>query len=130
MNILLVDDDVASLKVLSHFMKPYGTPVMCSNAVDALRIAMEAMKNNNPYELYMIDIMMPEINGHELLHEIRSIEREYKVNPPSKVVMVSALSDTENIMGAFGENCDAYIIKPVRMEKLSEQLAKIGIHAL
>jgi two-component system, chemotaxis family, chemotaxis protein CheY len=127
MKILIVDDDPASLKVLSLFMRPYGKVEISAYAKDALAVADHAFIEKSPFDLYMIDIMMPEINGHELLNEIRGMEKHYAVNPPGKILMVSALSDTENIMKAFSAKCDAYIIKPVRMEKLEDELSKIGI---
>ena len=127
MKILIVDDDPASLKVLSLLMRPYGDVEISAYAKDALVMADRAFNVGSPFDLYMIDIMMPEINGHELLSEIRKLEKQYAVDPPGKILMVSALSDTDNIMNAFGAKCDAYIIKPVRMEKLEEELSKIGI---
>jgi two-component system, chemotaxis family, chemotaxis protein CheY len=127
MKILIVDDDSASLKVLSLLMKSYGKTDTCTYARDALQKTEQAFSDGVPFELFMIDIMMPEINGHELLAEIRNLEKEHNVKKPANIIMVSALSDTENIMNAFNAKCDAYIIKPIRKDKLEQELSRIGI---
>ena len=77
----------------------------------------------------MIDIMLPEINGQDLLKYIRQTEHDYGVKPveAAKVVMTTALSDTKNIIQAFNEGgADSYILKPINKKKLIDELHKIG----
>ena len=44
-----------------------------------------------------------------------------------KVIMTTALGDSKNIMGSFSEGCEAYIVKPIRKQKLIEEMAKLGL---
>lgn len=127
MRILIVDDDAAGLKVMALFMKPYGNVETSTNSFDALKLIDHAIRKNEPYDLFLLDIMMPEMNGHELLVEIRKREDKSTIKNQSRIIMVSALSDADNIMEAFTGKCDSYVIKPVRMEKLYSELEKLGI---
>ena len=128
MKIMIIDDDAASLKVLALLMRKYGDITTASNGPASREIINKSFETEEYFDLFLIDIMMPEINGHELLEEIRSNEEKIKKENPSKIVMVSALSDADNIMQAFENKCDAYIVKPVRKEKLVDELAKLNIH--
>ncbi len=127
MKILIIDDDAASLKVLALFMKRFGDIATASNGPAALELIKNSFAEKKYFDLFMIDIMMPEINGHELLQRIRTNEHDIQKESPSRIIMVSALSDADNIMQAFKNNCDAYIVKPVRKEKLIDELAKLNI---
>jgi len=70
---------------------------------------------------------MPEMDGHTALEQIRKLEEEagYAVGQGAKVIMTTALSDSQNVIGAFKENCDAYMVKPVERAKLLRQLRKL-----
>ena len=127
MKILIVDDDNIGLKVVSEFMKPYGETETASSGVKAMEMIVKAIKKKKPYELFLLDIMMPEINGHELLAAIRNMEKEAQDGTNSKIIMMSALSDADNIMLAFNGQCDAYLVKPIKMERLYDELDKIGV---
>lgn len=130
MKILIIDDDPASLKVLSLLMKRFGDITTASNGPAAQEIINNSFRALSFFDLFLIDIMMPEINGHDLLENIRFQEQKIHSNTPSKIVMVSALSDADNIMQAFENKCDSYLVKPVRKEKLFDELAKLGIREL
>ena len=88
-----------------------------------------ALQERNPYTLMTLDIMMPEMDGQHLLSAFRDKEDDLKLPFPGrlKVVMISALDDTENVMKAFYSLADAYLIKPISKEKLVEVLGQLGL---
>jgi two-component system chemotaxis response regulator CheY len=120
LRILIVEDDFVSRRLLQRFLSAYGDCDIAVNgreAVEAFRLAWEA---GQPYDLICLDIMMPEMDGHEVLRHIREIEHGKNVGglAGAKVIMTTALSDYDNIMGAFKEQCEDYIVKPINKQEL------------
>jgi len=89
-----------------------------------------AEKEGDGYDLICLDIMMPVMDGQELLRKIRDEEEEVfgilRENR-SKILMITALNDYDNIKTAFMSLCDGYIFKPYKKEKIEEELKKLGI---
>jgi len=129
MKFLIVEDDPLSLDLLRLHLAAHGKCFSASNglmAVEAVRVALE---HGEPFDGIFLDVMMPEMNGHEVLQAIRSQEKEYGVEASAraKIVMVTALGDANNITLAMRQGCDGYIIKPLREENLLKELSKLGL---
>jgi two-component system, chemotaxis family, chemotaxis protein CheY len=129
MKILVAEDDFTSRLLLEKILSPYGVvhgAVNGREAVDAYRMSLDA---GTPFELICLDIMMPDMNGHEALKEIRRIEDAYRiaVGKGSKIIMTTALDDADNIFSAFRGLCDAYMVKPINKGKLLQHLKKFGL---
>jgi two-component system, chemotaxis family, chemotaxis protein CheY len=129
LKILVVEDDFTSRKVMCGMLKPYGDCDVAVNGKEAVRAFSEALDQGKKYDLISLDIMMPEMDGQDALKAIREIERKKDIagSDSSKIIMTTALSDSKNLMQAFQEQCEAYIIKPIRKEKLLEQLHLLGL---
>ncbi len=120
MKILIVEDDRNSLKLMTHFLSRFGA---CDTAVDGLEAVAAvtaAYKAGTPYDLAVLDIMMPNLDGMETLQRIRAYEETTGVPPGNelKVIMVSALSGDPIRSEAYGKGCMAYICKPVDFHQL------------
>ncbi|HNY21105.1 MAG TPA: response regulator [Treponemataceae bacterium] len=129
MKALIVEDDFTSRLLLQGILQPFGECHICVNgreAVDAFRAAIDA---NEPYTLVCLDIMMPEMDGQAALREFRSIEASAGIYASDgvKVIMTTALDDKKNIMNAFKEQCDIYLVKPIEREKLLESLRTLNM---
>ena len=74
---------------------------------------------------------MPEMDGQEVLKEIRGLEEAAGVSlgQVTKVIMTTALKDRVNVMTAFREQCDAYLAKPIDRQKLVGCLKDFGLAA-
>lgn len=127
MKILVVEDDFTSRILMHKLLSPYGDVHIAVNGKEAVTVVDESIKKNEIYDLICLDVMMPEMDGHTALEEIRTLEEKagYTVGQGSKVIMTTALSDSQNVIGAFKENCDAYMVKPVERAKLLRQLRKL-----
>ncbi len=127
MKILVVEDDFTSRILMHKLLSPYGDVHIAVNGREAVDVVSEAIKAKENYELICLDVMMPEMDGHTALEQIRKLEEEagYAVGQGAKVIMTTALSDSQNVIGAFKENCDAYMVKPVERAKLLRQLRKL-----
>jgi two-component system chemotaxis response regulator CheY len=129
MKILVAEDDFGSRKMMQKLLEPYGdvdVVVDGQEAVDAFTLAWE---ESAPYHLIFMDIMMPRIDGHEALKRMREYERGLGVIPAkaTKVIMTSVLEDSRNVIEAYyGGSATSYLIKPIDLDKLADELERLG----
>ena len=129
MKTLIVEDDPASRKMLQAMLAPFGECVLTSNGTEAIAVFQASVSHGPLFDLVCLDIMMPGVSGQDVLKEIRRIEEEEDILPPAaaKVIMTSALHDKGNILGAFANQCEAYLVKPIEYEQLLEQIRLLGL---
>jgi two-component system chemotaxis response regulator CheY len=129
MKILIVEDDFISGTVLKAILTPYGQCDIAGDGSAGVTSFNDALASGNPYALVCLDIMLPKLDGQNVLKEIRRKEEQMGIKGLDgvKIVMMTALSDNTNIIDAFKSQCEGYIIKPVRKDKVIRQLADLGI---
>ena len=109
--ILIVEDDEHICNTMKAFLQDEGYQVdACYNG----DMALEQFYNKN-YDLLVLDIMLPGVNGQELLKEYRKIS-----NAP--VLMVTALSEDSHQLDAFNNRADDYVTKPFSMPILIKRV--------
>ena len=81
-----------------------------SNPVSAV-----ASVDNNKYDLILLDIMMPQMNGLEALEKIKS------KNPEQKVIMMTAYSTLDKVLKSHKEGATNYVMKPFDSLQLLEK---------
>lgn len=115
MKSLIVEDDFTSRLFLQTILLQYGEAHVAKDGEEAIRAVKGAFEVKHPYDVICLDIMMPSMDGRAVLEGVRKIEEENGVRGLKgvKVIMTTALSDMENIMGSFKGQCDAYMVKPV-----------------
>ena len=129
MKTLIVEDDFVCRRLLQTMLKPYGDVDIAVNGVEALEAFKLAADEHNGYDLICIDILMPEMNGQELLKNIRDCEEMLGIYgmDGAKIIMTTAIGDFGNIKSAFIEQCDAYMVKPIEQIKLVAKLTELGL---
>jgi two-component system, chemotaxis family, chemotaxis protein CheY len=129
MRILIAEDDLISRKFLFKFLSMYGECDLVVDGVEALDAYLMAEKESEPYELICLDIMMPKVDGVKVLKYIRELETGRGILPEkrSKIIMTTALAETNYVQNAFEIGCDAYAAKPIDTEKFVEVLKKLGL---
>ena len=126
---LIVEDDLAARKLMRIHLSNWGHCDMVENGRLAVEAFTKALDDRQPYDLVCLDIMMPEMDGHETLRAIRNLEAERGVRGLDgvKVIITTALKDTENLFHAFRAGCEAYVVKPVRRNHLLDEMSKLGL---
>ncbi|NLL76242.1 MAG: response regulator transcription factor [Clostridiales bacterium] len=129
MKILLVEDDFASRKFMGKYLSRFGDCDITVDGKEAIDAFVMALTENNPYQLVCLDVMMPEMDGYQVLSEIRQIEAKQGISEDKavKVIMTTALNEEKNVKKAFDLNCTAYSAKPINTEKFEILLKKIGL---
>jgi len=115
--ILLVDDQPENIGVLYQLLEQYEYELLiATDAESALEIA-----NNNPPNLILLDIMMPDLNGIECCQKLKAHPNTQHI----PVIFMSALTETEYKIEGFQVGGVDYITKPFQQE---EVLARVQSH--
>ncbi len=112
--ILIVDDEPAIIKGLSFSLKQDGYEI------DSAADGEEAVEkfNSNPYDLIILDVMLPRLNGLEVLERIREQSR-------IPVIMLTAKGeDMDKILG-LDYGADDYITKPFNILELKARIKAV-----
>jgi PleD family two-component response regulator len=116
-NILIVDDSLANLRLLTQMLAKRGYKVRpLTNGLQALEAAWLM-----PPDLILLDIMMPEIDGYEVCERLKADAQPRDI----PVIFISALDETQDKVKAFTVGGVDYIPKPFQVE---EVLARVETH--
>ena len=118
-NILIVDDVVKNIQILGKILNEKGYNVeFATNGQEAIESA-----NSNTFDLILLDIMMPGMNGFEVCEILKSNNKTSEI----PVIFMTALSETEHKVKAFEIGAVDYITKPFQS---NEVLARIHTHLM
>lgn len=119
-SILVVDDMEANRAVLARRLEKYGYSVI---SVDSGPAALARLAHAVP-DIILLDYMMPQMNGIEVLHELRAKHETREV----PVIMVTARAEGEATIEALEAGADDYVTKPIDFDvlraRIETQLAK------
>lgn len=129
MKILIAEDDLAGRKFLFKFLSKYGECDLVVDGLEALDAFLISLKENQPYDLMCLDIMMPKVDGVKVLKAIKDFETQKGILPDkrSKIIMTTVLAETQLVQEAFEIGCHAYITKPIDIGKLKEILEDLDL---
>lgn len=132
MKALIAEDDFISRKLMQKFLEPYGETDVAVNGQEALMAFQMAWEEGAPYDLICLDIMMPALNGQEVLLAIRTAEagKGLEKGRQAKVLMTTALHDSDSVMDAIRGQANGYLIKPIDKGRLVEEIRKLGLIGL
>lgn len=112
--ILVVDDDIDMRDNLVEILSASDFEIATAeNGEEALALVKE-----NPFELVLLDLLMPGMSGMDVLPMIK-LE-----NPATQVIMVTAFSTIDNAVEAMRKGADDYITKPFKIDELRMTVRK------
>lgn len=112
--VLLVDDDKEVLQINGAFLKTKGYEVaLANNGVAALELLRE-----NEFHCVVLDVMMPEMNGYQVLEELRTFSQV------PVLLLTGKTAEEDRIMGLMS-GADDYVTKPCSLEEMA---LRIQIH--
>lgn len=129
MRILIAEDDFIGRKLLQKFLMQVGRCDVAVNGREALDSFLAAHREGNPYRLICLDIMMPVLDGIEVLKAIRDIERQKGIPKTEqvKIIVTTALNDRRTLLQTEESGCEAFACKPLDLVKLREVMGKLGL---
>lgn len=103
MKALIAEDDFINRRVMQLFLAGYGKCDVADNGRTALAMYQDAIDNNKPYQLVCMDSGLPEMDGLQLLREIRAFERTRGLvgREGARIMFISVDADKETILAAF-----------------------------
>ena len=116
MKILIIEDDAAIVRSLKRILAAYGHDLVgTESGGEGSRLAAD-----EDVEFVLLDISLPDIDGHEVLQRIRA-------NRPSlPVLMLTARDDLENKVVALRSGADDYLTKPFAFEELMARIEALS----
>ncbi|MFN8359791.1 MAG: response regulator [Candidatus Kapaibacterium sp.] len=115
--VLIIDDDIWMQRILSKIISSFGfIPYVASNGYDGIALAVE----HRP-ALIMLDVLMPEISGHQTLRVLKHIH----VTKEIPIVMVTAISDIENIGLAIKAGAAGFVGKPFTRATIYDKIRDV-----
>ncbi len=109
-NILIVDDNPNNLRLLSNILTEHGYQ---TRRVISGKMALQAVKANK-FDLIFLDINIPEMNGYEICHQLKSDDQTSNI----PVIFISALDEVVDKVKAFEVGGIDYITKPFQFEEV------------
>ena len=120
MKILLVEDNLMNQKVVMFNLKKLNLEILPavtgSQAIDLFK--------NNTFDLVLMDIMLPEMDGYEITGVIRKIEKENNTENPVPIVALTANTYDNDKEKCFNAGMNDYISKPFNARQLIEMIEK------
>ena len=116
MNILIVEDDACCAESVGEIIEKWG------HNVDQAKTGTEALKRftKNIYDLVLLDIFLPDIQGHELIPQFK------KLSPEIGVVTMTGYNSRELEMKVREQGILYYMIKPFEMKDLQSLLDHVS----
>lgn len=129
MKILIAEDDFASRMFLYKFLRSYGECDLTVDGIEAVEAFLMAHDAGKPYDLICLDIMMPKVDGIKALKAIRDIEKQKNLLEKDgvKVIMTTALNDTDSVHNSFSAGCEVYASKPIDTAKFIDVMKKLEL---
>lgn len=128
MRILIAEDDYVSRKFLFKLLSQYGECDVTVDGMEAIEVFIMAIEDQNYYDLICLDIMMPEVDGIKVLKTMRKLEDERNIpkEKRAKIIMTTALNQTDEVMESFEAGSEGYAVKPIDTDKFMQVLVKLG----
>ena len=125
MKILLVEDDFLTQKLMKKFLSKFGN---CDTTIDGYE-AFAKFKGehdrHSPYDLIILDIILPSQNGDQVLAEIRQYEEYYKVGDKAKVIITTSVDKADTVYKSYQNGCEVYMLKPVNINTLKTKILDV-----
>lgn len=118
MKILLVEDNLLNQKVVMFNLKKYNYDIIAvSNGLDAIKTAKE-----NQFDLILMDLMLPELNGFEITIKIREHEKEIGIETPVPIIALTANTLDNDREKCIEVGMNEYLSKPFTANQLAEKI--------
>lgn len=117
MKCMIVDDSMTMRNIIRQILNKRGNIEfeLACNGMDAL-----SKYNQDNFDIVITDIVMPEMNGLDLLRKIKEI------NPSQKVIVCSSLGQESFVLDALKLGANDFIVKPFKPNNIIDSVSKLN----
>ena len=120
--LLVADDNIPNCELLEAVLAEQGHEVaFAHDGAETLEVATAAADAGRPFDLVLLDIMMPKLSGYEVCQRMKA-DDALKATP---VLMVTALHETGDIEKAVDAGCDDFLSKPINGVELKTRVRSL-----
>ena len=119
--ILLVEDNELNMEIATELLQEFG--FIIEHAEDGLICIDKLTKAKNNYDLILMDVQMPNLDGYAATKKIRHMKDKAKANIP--IIAMTANAFEEDRKNALAAGMNGHLAKPIEMSKLMEMLTKV-----
>ena len=130
MRCLIVEDNEVAREGLKYFLADHAEIEIAVNGREGVTAFQRALERQAPFDLVLLDIIMPEMDGQQALKLIRLAEQRDLAPERKKavIIMTTALNSPENMEEALWEgDCTDYLVKPIVRADLMVMLRRYGL---
>jgi two-component system sensor histidine kinase/response regulator len=122
LRVLIVDDNATNRKILVHQTASWGmNPVEAESGAAALELLRASIQSSEPFDVALLDLMMPGMDGFELARAVKQDSQLSNV----RLVLMPSFGSRGDGQAAREIGISAYLMKPVRQSQLFDCLATI-----
>ena len=123
MPVLIVDDNATNRRIHQEMLSNWGLePRTADDGAEALKVLQQSAANNNPYQLIVLDLMMPEMDGFALAE---AIQADPALQSP-ELIMVSSAARPEDAERCRELGIARYLLKPVVQSELLNAVLEVA----
>jgi len=118
--VLLADDSSTLRRLIANLLRRAVQHVQTvDNGHDAVLMALDAQEQGSPYDLVLMDVMMPKLNGCDATRELRA--RGYT----GKIIILTAADDEFDLASSLGAGADGFLPKPFAPRQLAQMIREV-----
>lgn len=121
MKVLIIDDFEVMRRAMARALLMSGVP---KDGIREAATGLEALEafNNQPWDLILCDISMPDISGLEILRRFRELRPGYK----TRVVMITGSASKSHVSESLANGASGYILKPFTVAHIKELVVSVA----
>ena len=125
---LIAEHDFTSRWTIQRLLEPYTCCDVATCGKEALLAFHLAYEEGIPYDIVLLDNVLPEMGGQDVLEQIRVIERGKQIpeSERAKVVLITQLGDSEGPLDKLKAQCEAWVVKPIAKSDFLGELHSLG----
>lgn len=127
MKTLVIDNTANPNACLCKVLKDLGKCDVANGGVEGFKAVKEHLINEDPYNIIFLDIVLPDVDGLELIKNIRNLEDSFGVTPEKEaiVVVITFKKDEPTILKGFSNGATGWFHKPLKPEDVEASIKKL-----
>jgi CheY-like chemotaxis protein len=129
LKILVVEDEVDIQQLIDAFLSSVAVCDFANNGLEGIKLIKAARQSTTPYDLVMMDILMPHMDGGTALQHLRAMEAADGLTrvQGAKVIILTALDRNLRMVQPFKAQADGYLVKPFDQTELLKEIKHLGL---